>query len=192
VKKLTRMIPVAFVAATFLLAACGGGGGGSPTAISTGSSRSHSSSSISPPTTRSTSSSSDTSSPTLVACALFDLKSLDDQTGLTWTIVDRTKNDSCVLTSNDGSSISLGFSPTGGQNDAALSGGKSACDAGTLTSVNVVNGGYVCEISGTASAGALFSGDNVMVVASSVSTNGASTQVVEGGLIAILKSFTAP
>jgi len=122
---------------------------------------------------------------------LFDIRSLDDQTGLTWTVGSRADNNSCTITSSDASRIALGLSPTSGQNDAALSGGEGACDDGTLTVVNVVDGGYVCEISGTASAAALFKGDNVLVVASSVSTNGATNEQIEGGLIAILKSLVA-
>lgn len=182
--------PLAIVIAVAALAACGGGGSTAASTSSSSSSSRRSSSSSSK--SSSSASSSDTRTPALVACDLFDLSSLNDQTGLVWTVSSRAKNDACTITSDDGSAISLGLSPTSGQNDAALSGGKDACDTGTTTNVDAVDGGYVCEINGVASAAALFKGDNVLVVASSVSTNGASATQVENGLVAILKSFVAP
>ncbi len=166
------------------LAACGGGG----------KSASSSSSSSSKPSSKRSSSSSATddassSSGDFIACNLFDLNTLDSQTGLTWSVTDRSANDKCTISAENGNTVSIALVQTDGQNAQALQGAESQCDTGSLTQQNILDGGYTCEISGVASAGALFKGDNVLVVASAVTFNNASNTQVEAALVQVLQSF---
>jgi hypothetical protein len=128
----------------------------------------------------------------LVACDLFDLNALNTATSLTWTVADRTANDSCTITANNGNAVAISLVPTQGQNDQVLPGAKSACDANTFQDQQVIDGGYVCTVSGVASAGALFKADNVFVAISAKTFNGASTADVQAALLDVLRSFVAP
>lgn len=190
--RVRRWLSAAAIGAAVLLGACGSGGSDAgASARSTASQTTTTLRSTRSPSSNS-SSASDTGTPALVACELFDLPALDTATGLTWTAANQTDRNLCVISSDDGSAISVALSATKGQNDAALSGAKGVCDTGTLTVVDVVDGGYVCEISGTPSAGTLFKGDNVMVAASGITTNGSTNQIVERGLVDLLRSFVDP
>jgi hypothetical protein len=96
-----------------------------------------------------------------------------------------------VISADNGNTVSIALAPTGGQDDPALRAAESACDAGTVTEHDVVDGGYVCEVNGIPSAGALFKGDSELVAISAVTFNGASTDQVQQALLEVLESFVA-
>ena len=124
-----------------------------------------------------------------MACDLFDLNQLDAATGHTFTITDKSEKDKCVVTDEQGSTISVGVFATQGQNQQALQETETACDSGTLTQQNIATGGYACEINGVPSAGALFAGSNVLIAASAVNAAGASSADVQTALVGLLQSF---
>jgi hypothetical protein len=123
---------------------------------------------------------------------LFDVNVLDQATNLDWGVADSSTAGGCTVTADNGDIVAVQLVDTTGRDDDALSGAKSTCDSGTEQDVDVVDGGYVCEIHGTVSAGALFTGDHVLAAISAVSFDGASTDDVQTALVALLRSFVAP
>lgn len=125
------------------------------------------------------------------ACSLFDLKSIDDATNLTWKILDSSSNDSCTIQAENGNAVAISVAPTSGQTAAALAGGKSRCDSGTAQDVDVADGGFVCQVSGVNTAMAVYAASDKLVAAAAVTFNNASDSDVQQALVTLLKSFQA-
>jgi hypothetical protein len=83
------------------------------------------------------------------------------------------------------------LAPTGGQTDAILTGGKSACDAGTAQDESIADGGFVCQVSGINTGGAVYAKDATFVSVSAITFNGATDADIQKAIVALLKSFQA-
>jgi hypothetical protein len=149
------------------------------------------SSSSSSPSSSSQAASSSTSAKTLKACEVFDLQGLNSATGLTWKVLDSSRNEACVIQAENNNTISMVLAPTGGQTDAILTGGKSACDAGTAQDQSIADGGFVCQVSGINTGGAVYAKDATFVSVSAITFNGATDADIQKAIVALLKSFTA-
>ncbi|MDQ1495825.1 MAG: hypothetical protein QOG69_2308 [Actinomycetota bacterium] len=127
----------------------------------------------------------------LVACNVFDLKGLNDATGLTWKVVDQSRTEACVVQADNGNTISMVLAPTAGQTQAILTGGKSACDSGTAQEESIADGGFICQVSGINTGGAVYAADNTFVSVSAITFNGAADADIQKAIVALLKSFQA-
>jgi hypothetical protein len=148
------------------------------------------SSSSSPSSTQAASTSS-SSAKSLKACEVFDLQGLNSATSLKWKVVDSSKNEACVIQAENGNTISMVLAPTGGQTDAILTGGKSACDSGTVQDQSIADGGFVCQVSGINTGGAVYANDATFISVSAITFNGATDADIQKAIVALLKSFIA-
>jgi hypothetical protein len=122
---------------------------------------------------------------------LFDLAALNNATNLTWQVVDSTQPNGCVVQADNGNTVSMNLTSTGGDGGQALEGGKSACDPGTAQDVSVADGGFVCKVSGINTAVATFNGSKKLVAVAAVTYNNATDADVQNAIVALLKSFQA-
>ena len=126
------------------------------------------------------------------ACSLFNLNDLNSATNLTWKVVTGSAQaNACVVQADNGNTVSMTVTSTGGQNEPALAAGKSACDSGTDQDVSVADGGFVCKVSGINTAVAVYGASQKLVAVSAITFNGASDSDVQGAIVALLKSFVA-
>ena len=125
------------------------------------------------------------------ACTLFDLDALNSATNLTWKVVEGSQSNACVVQADNGNTVSMTVTSTGGQSSQALSAGKSACDSGTDQDVSVADGAFVCKVSGINTAVAVYGGSQKLVAVSAITFNGASDSDVQQAIVALLKSFQA-